>query len=249
MIGGCLGPRWRVWESWGADPWVVEVLRFGFQVSFLVTLLFPMCRFPFPATPRLPSGLALSAAVADLRAKGAIEPLALSPGYYSCLCYPQVHRGLGACDKPIPSQPVCLSLPFSHGDSAIGPPVSASWRLGGVSGPEGRVPSGSCASGVSLLSEIQCRGGGLTISRALLRPFDCSTGVHLHHGPDFVDYASSRVPDPEVPRRLASPRVLVPGSGSGEGLFLWLCQELGVRVNLEKSSLTPTQTLDYLGFS
>ena len=29
--------------------------------------------------------------------------------------------------------------------------------------------------------------------------------------------------------------------------LLWLCQELGVQVNLEKSSLTPTQTLDYLG--
>ena len=29
--------------------------------------------------------------------------------------------------------------------------------------------------------------------------------------------------------------------------FLWLCQELGVRVNLGKSSLTPSQMLDYLG--
>ena len=29
--------------------------------------------------------------------------------------------------------------------------------------------------------------------------------------------------------------------------FLWLCRELGVQVNLEKSSLTPSQTLDYLG--
>ena len=28
--------------------------------------------------------------------------------------------------------------------------------------------------------------------------------------------------------------------------LLWLCQELGVQVNLEKSSLTPTQPLDYL---
>ena len=29
--------------------------------------------------------------------------------------------------------------------------------------------------------------------------------------------------------------------------LLWLCQELGVRVNLAKSSLTPSQTADYLG--
>ena len=29
--------------------------------------------------------------------------------------------------------------------------------------------------------------------------------------------------------------------------LLWLCQELGIRINLAKSSLTPTQSLDYLG--
>ena len=29
--------------------------------------------------------------------------------------------------------------------------------------------------------------------------------------------------------------------------LLWLCRELGVRVNLSKSSLTPSQTLDYQG--
>ena len=31
--------------------------------------------------------------------------------------------------------------------------------------------------------------------------------------------------------------------------LLWLCQELGIRVNPSKSSLDPTQTLDYLGMS
>ena len=52
----------------------------------------------------------------------------------------------------------------------------------------------------------------------MLWPFDRPAGVHSLHGPDFIDYASSRIPDPEVPQRLASPRVLVPEAGSGEGL-------------------------------
>ena len=134
------------------------------------------------------------------------------------LCYPQGHRGLAACNRPLPCQPVCSSLPFSHGDSTVGPPVSVSGGLDGVSGLEGHVPSGSCSSGVSLLPEILCRRGGLSISRSLLRPFDHPAGVHSCHGPDFVDYASSRVPGPGVPRRLASPRVLVPESGPGQGL-------------------------------
>ena len=59
MIGGCLGRRWDVWEFWGADRWVVEVLRFGYGVPFLST---PLSDVPIqlpsysPATSRLPSG-------------------------------------------------------------------------------------------------------------------------------------------------------------------------------------------------
>ena len=134
------------------------------------------------------------------------------------LCHPQSHRGLAACRRPLPSQPVCSSLPFSHGDSTVGPPVSASWGLDGFSGPEGRLPSGSGSSRVSLLPEILWRRGGLSISCSLFWPFNCPAGVHACHGPDFVDYASSWVPDPEVPRRLASPQALVSEPGSGEGL-------------------------------
>ena len=199
----------------------MEVLWFGYRVPFLVT---PLSDVPIPLPSYSPSsvrGLALSAAVADLSAKGAIEPAPLSPGFYSRLFVtPQGHRGLAACNRPLPSQPVCSSLSFSHGDSTVGPPVSASWGFDGVSAPEGRVPSGFCSSEVSLLPEILCRGGGLSIPCSLLRPFDCPAGVHSRHDPDFVDYASSRVPDPKVPQRLASPWVLIPAFGLCEGLSL-----------------------------
>ena len=134
------------------------------------------------------------------------------------VCYPQGYRGLVASDRPLPSQPLCSSLPFLYGDSTVGPPISASRGLDGVSRSSGRLPSGSCPSGVSLLPEALRQGGGLPVLRSLLWPFERSTSIHLHHGPDFVDYALSRVPDLEVPRRLASPRVLVPGSSTGEGL-------------------------------
>ena len=73
VIGGCLGYHWRVWESWGADRWVVEVLRFGYRVPFLVTPHLSNVPIPLPSySPSFIRGLALSAAVADLRAKGAI---------------------------------------------------------------------------------------------------------------------------------------------------------------------------------
>ena len=134
------------------------------------------------------------------------------------VCYPQGHRGLAAGDRPLPSQLLCSSLPCPYGDATVGPPIFASRGLGGVSRSSGRLPSGSCPSGVSLLPEVLRRGRGLPVSRSLLRPFDRSTSIHSCHGPDFVDYALSRVSDLEVPRRLASPRVLVLGSGTGEGL-------------------------------
>ena len=137
--GGCLGQHWRRWESWGADRWVVEVLRFGYRVTFLATT--PLSNVPTPLPSYSPSsirGLALTAAVADLRDKGAIEPAPPSPGYYSRLFVTsQSHRG---CHRPLLSQPVCSCLPFPHGNSTVGPPVSASWGLDGFSGPEGSLP-------------------------------------------------------------------------------------------------------------
>ena len=134
------------------------------------------------------------------------------------VCYSQSHRGLTTSDRPLPSQSLCSSLPFPYGDSTVRPPVSMSWGLDGVSTSSGCLPSGSCPSGVSLLPEVLRRRRGLQVSRSLFRPFDRSASVHSRHGPGFVDYASSRVPDLEVPRQLASPRVLIPGSGTSEGL-------------------------------
>ena len=32
--GGCLAGHWEVWESWGSNPWVVQVLRSRYRVPF-----------------------------------------------------------------------------------------------------------------------------------------------------------------------------------------------------------------------
>ena len=65
------------------------------------------------------------------------------------VCYPQSHWGLAASDRPLLSQPLCSNLPFPYGGSAVGPPVSASRGLDGISRSARRLPSGSCPSGVS----------------------------------------------------------------------------------------------------
>ena len=81
---GLFGEHWEVWESWEPDPWVVEVLRFGYRVPFRVSPVLSNVPIPLPSySPLSIRGVALSAAVADLCAKGAIEPAPPSPGYYS----------------------------------------------------------------------------------------------------------------------------------------------------------------------
>ena len=85
-VGGCLFYRWEVWESWGAEPWIVQVLKERYSVPFLSRP--PLSSTPVPLPSYSPSsirGLALSAAVADLQSKSAIEPASSEPGFYSRL--------------------------------------------------------------------------------------------------------------------------------------------------------------------
>ena len=84
-VGGCLAAHWQIWESWGAEPRVVQVLKIGYRVPFVSRPLSPV---PLPLPSYFPSsirGLALTAAVEDLRLKDAIEPASSEPGYYSRL--------------------------------------------------------------------------------------------------------------------------------------------------------------------
>ena len=70
----------------GADPWVVQVLRFGYRIPF--RSLPSLSRVPLPLPSYSPSsirGIALSAAAVNLQEKGAIEPAPSSPGFYSRL--------------------------------------------------------------------------------------------------------------------------------------------------------------------
>ena len=74
------------WESWGAEAWIVQVLRYGYRVPF-------RSRPPLSSVPLLlPSyslnsiwGLAVSDAVSALVEKEAIEIAPPSLGFYSRL--------------------------------------------------------------------------------------------------------------------------------------------------------------------
>ena len=211
--------HWEVWASWGADPWVVEVLRYGYRLRFRVLPSLSPVPLPPPSySPNSIRGIALHAVVADLHEKGAVEPAPSGPLLQSPLCHPQGHRGLEACDRSLTPQPFGLGLQVSHGDCRFGSPVSSSGGLNGVPGSPGRLPSGSSASVISSLPEVLCGGRGPTVSLPLLRSVDCLAGVHAGHGPCVCHHAPLRVSHPSLPGRLARPRLLVSGCSAGEGL-------------------------------
>ena len=72
-IGGCLSLCWTVWRDEGLEPWVVEVLRWGYRVPLSPPPLSPV-PIPIPSySPLSPKGIALREEVIALLAKGAIE--------------------------------------------------------------------------------------------------------------------------------------------------------------------------------
>ena len=78
--------HWEVWESWGADAWVVQVLRYGYRVPFRSRPPLSRVQIPLPSySPNSIRGLALSDAVSALVEKEAIEIVPPSPGFYSRL--------------------------------------------------------------------------------------------------------------------------------------------------------------------
>ena len=76
-----------MWSDESAEPWVVEVLRWGYQIPFRQAPTLSKDPIPFPAyCPNSIRGKALGGEVQALLAKGAIEIAPLpSPGFYSRL--------------------------------------------------------------------------------------------------------------------------------------------------------------------
>ena len=72
----------------------------------------------------------------------------------SPLCHSQSHRGLAACHRPLMPQWLGGTLQFSYGDCPVRSPVSPSGGLDGVPGSPGRLPPGSCTSGISPVPEV-----------------------------------------------------------------------------------------------
>ena len=135
-----------------------------------------------------------------------------------------------------------VSLP--HGDSAVSPSFHPSGRLDGLPGPAGRLPAGSGSSRFASLSSLRGRREVVPIQGPLLRSYNRAPSLHEDYGSRFRHPPQVWGQDASLPGRLASSELACLQS---RDRLLTICTELGIQVNLTKSSLVPTQSLVYLG--
>ena len=230
--------RWEVCESWGTNRWVVEVLRFSYRVPFLSTP--PLSDVPIPLPNYSPSSIreiALTAAVADLHEKGAIELAPPSPGYYSRLFVtPKVTGGW----RPVIDLS-CLnrSVRVSHFHMETQQSVLQSLRPGDWMAsldlkdaclqvpvhPESRCYLRFCVGEEVWQFHALCFGLS-TAPQAFTRVMAPISSIMHRHGFRILRYLD------DWPVLGSSFQDLV----RARDFLLWLCQELGVQVNLEKTT-------------
>ena len=205
---------------------------------------------PSELTPSSVRGLALAAAVADLQSKGAIESASSEPGFYSRLFVtPKVTGGwrpvinLSCLNRFARLSPFCMEtaqsvlqslrrrdwmVSLDLQDACLQVPVH----------PESRRYLRFCIDPRTFQFRVLCFGLSsapqvFTCVMALISSIMHRHGFRiLRYLDDWLVLGSSRE---EIVR--------------ARDFLLSLCDQLGVLVNLDKSSLLPSQTIDYLGMS
>ena len=158
------------------------------------------------------------------------------------------HGRLAPCNGSFAPQPLCSPIPVPYGNFGVCPPIPAPRRLDGFYRLTRRLPPSPCPSRFVVL--CFCVVSEVFQFKALC--------FGLSSAPQVVTRVVAPVSSIKhrfgfrIPRYLDDWLVL--GSSFQEisrarDFLLRLCDELGILVNLAKSTLTPAQRLDYLGMT
>ena len=231
------------------DAWVMEVLREGYKILFsrgppLSDQPLPMPSYP-PSSIR---GRALEKEFLDLLQKRAIEQAPQTPGFYSRLFVVQKDSGswlpiidLSTLNTFIVSQRFHMETPQSvlrsirQADWMISLDLQDAYLQVPIH-PESRRYLRFTMGGIPYQFRVLCFG--LTTAPQVFTRLMAPISAILHrygirmlrYLDDWLILAESRDTCIQVRDRL-----------------LHLCEELGLRVNHDESSLVPSQTMTYLG--
>ena len=231
------------------DAWVVEVLREGYKILFSRGP--PLSNQPLPMPSYSPSsirGKALEKEFQDLLLKRAIEQAPQTPGFYSRLFVVQKDSGawrpiidLSTLKTYIASQHLHMETPqailrsIRQGDWMISLDLQDVYLQVPIH-PESRRYLRFTMGGVPYQFRVLCFG--LTTAPQVFTRLMAPISAILHrygirmlrYLDDWLILAESRTTCIRARDRL-----------------LYLCEELGLQVNLRKSSLVPSQDMTYLG--
>ena len=160
-IGGCLSLHWQVWSDEGAEPWVVEVLRWRIPDSLPLGSHFIQGSHPF-------TGVCLQfhqGQSSGGRGSGSADQGCLRAGSASIsrLLQPVIHgyesfRGVETGHRPFHSELEDSADILQDGDTSIRSSLGSSGGLDGISGLEGCVLAGANAPEFTPVPQVH--GGG-----------------------------------------------------------------------------------------
>ena len=230
------------------DAWVVEALRVGYRIPF--DRRPPLSERPLslPAySPQSIKGVALTQELQNLLRKEAVEPAPQSPGFYSRLFLVQKASGswrpiidLSTLNDYITSSSFHMETPRSvlssirPGDWMISLDLQDAYLLVPVHHDSRRYLR-FVVAGKSYQFRVLCFG--LTTAPQVFTRIMAPVSAILHrYGVRMLRYLDDWL-------ILASTEIACIQS---RDRLLSICTELGIQVNLMKSSLVPTQSLVYL---
>ena len=231
------------------DAWVVEALRVGYRIPF--DRRPPLSERPLslPAySPQSIKGVALTQELQNLLRKGAVEPAPQSPGFYSRLFLVQKASGswrpiidLSTLNDYITSSHFHMETPQSvlrsirPGDWMVSLDLQDAYLQVPVHHDSRRYLR-FVVAGKSYQFRVLCFG--LTTAPQVFTRIMAPVSAILHrYGVRMLRYLDDWL-------ILASTEIACLQS---RDRLLSICTELGIQVNLTKSSLVPTQSLVYLG--
>ena len=200
------------------EPWVVEVLRLGYRVPFVLDPPLSVVPIPLPSySPSSIKGKALQEEIGFDHQRGCRTRPVVSRLLQSPVRGPEGFRVVEVCDRPVSIERVRPTYAVQDGVQPVGSPVHQEFQLDDLHRSQGYLPSGSNSSIQQEVPEVCCRRLSLSIQGSLFRSLHGPSSVHKGHGSGVVFSPQPGGSHAPLSGRLASTSLIPSGGSGGEG--------------------------------